>query len=110
MRGVIALTALYTLLAGTIVYGKDPAPKIGEAQARKVALSQVAGTIKSSEVERERGKLIYSFDIVQPNVSGVEEVHVDAMTGRFLGRHHESAAKEAVESKFEKLEAKVHRK
>ena len=82
--------------------------KIPEDAARASALRHVSGgTIKSTELEHEHGKLIYSFDVVRPNVEGVDEVHIDAMTGRFLGRKHESALQESVEQKGEAIEAKV---
>jgi|KBSSwiS6_1023812.scaffolds.fasta_scaffold21861_2 hypothetical protein len=110
MRGMSTLIAPGALLAGAIAYGKDPASKIGEARARTVGLSEVAGTIQSTKVEREGGKLIYSFGAMRPNFSCVEEVHVDTLTGCDLSRRHEGATKEAAEAKFEKLEAKVHRK
>lgn len=37
--------------------------KITMAAARKIALGREAGIIKSGEREKEKGKLIYSFDI-----------------------------------------------
>src|SRR5512140_3449603 len=53
--------------------------KIPMAQAEKVALKKAPGTVKSSELEREHGTLIYSFDI--NTKKGVTEVNVNAMTG-----------------------------
>lgn len=46
-----------------------------------------SGTIKSGELEREKGKLIYTFDIQVPGVSGIEEVNVDAATGAITTEH-----------------------
>jgi uncharacterized membrane protein YkoI len=47
--------------------------KVTEAAARTTALAQVPnGTVKSSELEREKGKLIYSFDITVPGKTGIE--------------------------------------
>ena len=41
--------------------------KVTEAQARSTALARVVnGTVKSSELEKENGKLIWSFDIATP--------------------------------------------
>src|ERR1700710_2910136 len=57
--------------------------KITLDAARATALAQVPnGTVKSEELEREHGKLIYSFDIVVPGKSGIEEVNVSAVTGK----------------------------
>ena len=78
--------------------------KISEATARETALARVPnGSVKSSELEREKGKLIYSYDITVPGKSGVEEVNVDAMTGNVIGTEHESAK---MEKKEEAKEAK----
>jgi uncharacterized membrane protein YkoI len=81
--------------------------KIPEATARATALKEVPnGKVKSSEIERENGKLIYSFDIVAPGKSGVEEVNIDAIDGSVVAHEHESAKTEkkeaAAESKTKK--------
>ena len=53
--------------------------KIAEADARKTALAAVpGGKVQSHELERENGKLIYSYDIKVAGKSGIEEVNVDA--------------------------------
>jgi uncharacterized membrane protein YkoI len=49
------------------------------------------GVIKSGEIEREDGKLIYSFDIQLPGVTGIEEVNIDAMTGAVKTEHENPA-------------------
>ena len=80
--------------------------KISEATARATALAQVAnGTIKSSELERENGKLIYSFDITVPGKTGIEEVNVNAIDGAVVAHEHEgpkAEKKEAVQEAKEK--------
>jgi uncharacterized membrane protein YkoI len=81
--------------------------KISEAAARAIALKQVPnGTVKSSELEREHGTLIYSFDITVPGRTGIEEIAVSAINGSIVAREHETpkmekkeAAKEAKEKK-----------
>lgn len=81
--------------------------KIGEDSARTIAMSKVAnGRLESMELEREKGKLMYSFDIKVPGKSGIEEVNVDALDGRVLAVEHESAAAEAREAKAERAEKK----
>jgi len=87
------------LLAAVPAAAQQQKPKIPEAQARATALTRVPhGTIKSYEVEREGGRLIYSYDIVVKGKPGIEEVHVDAMTGDFLAKEHEGAAAEQSEA------------
>src|SRR5260221_10349689 len=74
--------------------------KITEAQARATALARVPhGTVKSSELEREKGLLVWSFDISQPAVKGVTEILVDAKTGKIASLKRESPAEEAKEAK-----------
>jgi uncharacterized membrane protein YkoI len=77
--------------------------KIPMTKARATALHRVShGKIESGELEREGGKLIYSFDVKNPK--GVTEVNVDAMNGKVVAVHHESASKETAEKKQEASE------
>jgi hypothetical protein len=80
--------------------------KIPMETARSTALAHVKdGTVKSEELEREHGRLVYSFDISQPGRPGVDEVNVDAKTGKLVGRvKHESAATERKEARAEAAE------
>jgi uncharacterized membrane protein YkoI len=49
------------------------------------------GTISAAEIEREGGKLIYSFEFKTAGKSGIDEVNVDALTGKLVGNvEHES--------------------
>lgn len=76
--------------------------KVSEDSARAIALRVVpGGTVKEGELEREKGKLLWSFDIKVAGKKGVEEVQVDAITGKVIGREHETDAKEAKEAKDE---------
>jgi uncharacterized membrane protein YkoI len=84
-------------------------PKVSIASARAVALAKVTGgTIKSEELEREHGRLIYSFDMQVAGKSGIDEVNVDAMTGKIVAFQHEGPAAEAKEKRQEKREAHAH--
>jgi len=77
--------------------------KITEPQARSTALAKVVnGTIKSSELEKEHGKLIWSFDITTPKTQNITEVQVDAKTGKIVSTHIETPAKQAKEAQSEK--------
>jgi hypothetical protein len=76
--------------------------KISMTQARATALAKVpGGRVKSSELEREKGKLIYSFDIRPATGTGIEEVQVDAITGEVVSVEHETPKKEAAEKRQE---------
>lgn len=59
------------------------APRVTMAEARKTALERVPGTVQKSELEREGGKLLYSFDVLDAQ-GRIMEIHVDAMTGAIL--------------------------
>ena len=77
--------------------------KISKSVATKTALSQVpGGKVKSSEIERENGKLIYSFDIKVAGKSGIEEINVDAITGDVVAHEHETPKSEKKEAALEK--------
>src|SRR6267143_713974 len=72
--------------------------KVTRADAEKTALSKApGGTIKEGELEKEKGKLIWSFDITTPGTSDITEVHVDATTGQIASVEKETAADEAKE-------------
>ena len=59
--------------------------KISEADARSTALTRAPnGTIKESELEKEHGKLIWSFDIGCPDSKDITEVNVDAIDGSIV--------------------------
>jgi uncharacterized membrane protein YkoI len=74
--------------------------KVSRADAEKTALGKVpGGTIKEGELEKEKGKLIWSFDISIPGSSDIKEVQVDAKTGEVVSVETETAAAEAKEKK-----------
>ena len=87
---------------GTTVTEEKPGllklAKITAEAATTAALARVPnGKVEKAEIEEEKGKLIYSFDIKVAGKSGIEEVAVDAMTGKVLAVEHESPKQEAKE-------------
>ncbi len=79
--------------------------KITKEQAQETALKRAPGTVESSELEREHGKLVYSFDI--RNAKGtIDEVQVSAITGRVVRVEHENKKQEAAEKRKEAKEKK----
>jgi uncharacterized membrane protein YkoI len=89
--------ACFLLSAGSLA-APHSKKVISQEQAQATALQKVPGTVKSSELEHEAGKQIYSFDI-QGNDGNLHEVWIDAHNGKFLKQKVESAAEEAKESK-----------
>jgi uncharacterized membrane protein YkoI len=64
------------------------------------------GTILSAELEREDGALIYTFDMKVAGREGIEEVHIDALTGEVLGKEHEDEGEEQGEA--EEIDDEAH--
>ena len=77
-------------------------PQVSMAAARAKALQIVPhASVKAAELEREHGKLVYSFDLTLAGRPGVEEVQIDAQSGKLVSHTHESPAKEAQEKRAE---------
>ena len=73
--------------------------KMTMVEARAMALRTVPNaTIQTGEIEREGGKLIYSFDMKVPGKSGIDEVNIDAMTGKLVSHQHETPKDEKAEA------------
>jgi len=65
--------------------------KVSEDSARGLALVRVpGGTVQALELEREHGKLIWSFDIKVGGKPGITEVNVNALDGSIVGIEHEA--------------------
>jgi Peptidase propeptide and YPEB domain len=90
--------------AGLLAKGQRQNPKLSMDEARKIALEKEPGKIESSELEKEHGKLIYSFDIRTAN--GLHEVNVDALSGNVIDDRVETAADEAKEKQQDAKKAK----
>ena len=73
--------------------------KVSKADAEKTALSKAAagGKVESSELEEEKGKLVWSFDIATPGTKDITEVLVDAMTGEVVSVDNETPEQQAKE-------------
>jgi uncharacterized membrane protein YkoI len=85
--------------------------KVSEATARATALKEVPnGVVKSSELEREGGKLIYSYDITVPGKTGIDEVNVNAVDGSVVAKQHETPKAEKAEAVKEAKEKKATKK
>lgn len=105
---IVACFALTTALLTACVSERheenlESQAKISRAEAEKIALTNApGGTIREGELEKEKGKLIWSFDIATPGTTDITEVHVDATTGGVAGVEKETAKAESKEKKKEK--------
>ena len=111
-RSLLALTAGATVVSAQSVSVKEEkagmlkSAKITPAAATATALAKVpGGKVQSAEIEKEGGKLVYSFDIKVAGKSGIDEVLVDAATGAVISTTHETPADEAKEAKEAKAKA-----
>jgi len=74
--------------------------KVSKADAEQIALAKVpGGRIKEAELEKEKGKLIWSFDISTPDTRDITEVQVDAITGAIVAVEKETPAQQKKEKK-----------
>lgn len=97
---LLSILALALGLAVLLSAAARTTPKITMDQARKAALAAVpGGAVKSQELEKEKGRWIYSFDI--QSGKEIREVWIDAETGKVLANKAESPADEKAESKGE---------
>jgi Peptidase propeptide and YPEB domain len=113
---LIAVFAIVTAAPGLAAQGvtvKEEKPgllkkaKITTEAAIATAQAKVPNAkLTSAEIEQEGGKLIYSFDFTTAGKSGIDEVNVDAMTGKQVGKvEHESPAAEKKEAKADSAKA-----
>lgn len=106
--GILALGLLTQAGAQTTTPKKSKIPaalkaqaKISVEEARATALKKAPGEIKEEELEKEHGKLVYSFDIQQKGQKDITEVQVSAIDGSIVSVEKENAASEAKEKKQE---------
>jgi uncharacterized membrane protein YkoI len=74
--------------------------KVSVDDAKKTALGAVnasGAAITKGGLEVEDGCLVYSYDVKIPGKNGIEEVIVDAGSGKVLKTEHEGSVKEALE-------------
>lgn len=102
---VIGILSFLLLFASASVFAQEKTnsklakqARITMEQARETALKRAPGKIEEGELEKENGKLVYSFDI-RTSDGMITEVQVDAKNGEVVSVEKEDAAKEAAEKK-----------
>jgi hypothetical protein len=103
MKKILGFTLAVAL--ATIAFAKTETPKLTRAQAQKIALAKAPGTVESAEIEKEHGKLVWSFDI-KTSKTDITEILVNANDGSIVAVQHETPATEAAEKAKEKKEKK----
>lgn len=77
--------------------------KVTRGEAEHIALSKVPdGRVSSGELEREQGTLIWSFDIAKPGTRDINEVQIDAKTGKVVSVKTETPKDQAEEAAADK--------
>lgn len=113
------LAAGFVVLSSTGVFAQEKEEKsnaklarqakITMAEAREIALRAAPGKIEDAELEKEKGKLVYSFDI--RNQKGtISEVWVDAKTGAVLSNTEETKADEEKEKREDENQERKNKK
>jgi hypothetical protein len=110
MKQISTIGALLAVVASASIAGAQSYKKdVPDSLARRARITESAaaataqkrvpkGKIDGVELENENGKLIFSYDIKTAGKSGIDEVNIDAMTGKIIGFGHESPAAEKKEA------------
>jgi len=104
MKKLIPIS-LALVLAVAAFAGNTTHPKISKSKARAIALARAKGTVMSEELEREQGKLVWSFDI-RTSDKDITEILVNANDGSIVAVQHETVASEKAEQAKEAKERK----
>jgi uncharacterized membrane protein YkoI len=103
LKTLVGSALVISLLAGCASEKSEQAElqaqaKISKEQAQQTALAKVTnGTVKEGELEKEKGKLIWSFDLTTPGSPNITEVNVDAITGEIVSVETETPAQQKKE-------------
>ncbi len=102
MKSIFFILAFVLCISFTFAQKKSEA-KISKEQATKTVLASIKdGKIESSELEKEDGKLIWSFDVKV--AKKIQEVWVDANSGVIIKTETESPKDEINEKAMDKAE------
>ncbi|MEY2465764.1 MAG: hypothetical protein QOD03_285 [Verrucomicrobiota bacterium] len=117
LKNILCSTLALALLAGCAserhecCHAKlESQAKVSKEMASATALAQVPnGTVKEGELEKEHGKLIWSFDITTPDSKDITEIAVDAITGQVISSEKETPEDQAKEAAEDTAKAKKHK-
>lgn len=91
--------AAFVLLLAIGCAGRQTAT-LSQSDAQRLALTRApGGTVNQSELEKEHGRLVWSFDIATPGTDDIIEVQVDASTGEIVSVERETPSQQEAEKK-----------
>ena len=103
---VIAISSMLLIVAGCSTDSPEALAKqatVTKEQAQTTALTRApGGTIQEGELEKEKGRLVWSFDIARPGTKDITEVQVDARSGEIVSVENETPSDQAKEKAADK--------
>ncbi len=86
MRKIRWFAIGFSLTIALAASAKLPTSKIAMDKARQIALAKVPGTVVHDELEKEKGRWIYSIEVRPTGETGkrIKEVNIDASTGEIV--------------------------
>ncbi|MBS0589476.1 MAG: PepSY domain-containing protein [Proteobacteria bacterium] len=108
------IAPIFALAVSAAVWADDNASQadlarqasVSKEAAQRTALAAVPnGMLASSELEREHGKLVWSFDIKQPGSKDIVEIQVDAVSGGIVSKETEDPKAQAREAAADRKSA-----
>src|ERR1700687_3409669 len=94
--------AAILLVSGILMVGSSSQAAehaVSMTRAREIAISAYPGKIESAELEQEKGRWVYSFDIRRAGQANIHETLVDADTGEIISQTTETPKQQADEKK-----------
>lgn len=101
-KTLVVIVAVFIAVAAFGKTTRTAKPKLTRAKAEAIAVAKAPGKVTEAKLEKERGKLVWSFDIRAAGAKDITEVLVDANDGSIVAVERETAAQE----KAEKVKAK----
>ena len=107
MATLLALVSTTELLSAGAVKGKLlKQASVTRSEAERTALSRIHdGRIVTVELEKEHGRLIWSFDIARPHTKNITELQVDAKSGQIVSTKIETPQAQKKEASEDKAKA-----
>ena len=99
----VVVAAVLSTACATTQPKLESQAKVSKGDAETTALARVPnGKVAQSELEKEHGKLVWSFDLASPGSPDITEVQVDAVTGEVVSVARETPEQQEAEMKADR--------